>query len=124
MITTLNEFKDELIENMSGLIAFTVTEIETGASYISHSNDDNFDVELMGSYSLEVLKAKVKAAKALNMQERIADITITFENQLQIIDLSEDANYFIFIAIDSSKTNLGIAKSSLKKAKLKLNDNL
>ncbi len=124
MNAVLNQFKEDLIENMSGLIAFTITEIETGVSYISHSNNEDFDVEIMASYSLEVLKSEVKAAKALNIQERISDFLVTFDNQLHIIDISEEVNYFIFLAVDSSKSNLGMTKSILKRYKSQLEGNI
>ncbi|MGY5352830.1 hypothetical protein ACXGQW_09780 [Wenyingzhuangia sp. IMCC45533] len=122
MTNELNEFKEGIVKDMSGLIAFSITEIETGVSYISHSNDSSFDVEIMASYNLEVLKAQVKAVKALEIQEKIEDILVTFENQIHIVDISEDASYFIYLAVDSSKNNLGMTRSILKKHKSALKD--
>ena len=120
MIQSFENFKENIISEISGLIAFSVTEIATGASYVHHSNDENFDVETEASFNLEVLKAKVRAVKSLGLSERILDIVTTFENQIHIIDVSEDASYFIYLAIDSKYGNLLITRSLLSKFKQNL----
>ena len=55
----LQNFQNDLKENISGFIAVSVTEVETGMSYSSLSLDPNFDPELASAYNLEVVKAKM-----------------------------------------------------------------
>ena len=57
----------------------------------------------------------------LFLKETIEDITITLDNQVHIINISPSGAYFIYLAVDSSKANLGITKSLLNKYKQDLN---
>ena len=111
----LTTFMDDLKTNVSGFIAVSVTEIKTGMSYCSLSMDPSFDPELASAYNLEVIKAKFAAIKALNLKQKIDDILITLTTQLHIIDISDNEQYFVYLAVDSSKANLGMTRAILKK---------
>ncbi|WP_130735687.1 hypothetical protein [Flavobacterium sp. J27] len=111
----LTTFVEDLKTNVSGFIAVAVTEVKTGMSYKSLSVSSNFDPELASAYNLEVVKAKMTAIKALGLKENIEDIMITLSNQIHIISISENGEYFIYLAVDSSKANLGMSRAILKK---------
>ena len=120
----LQNFQNDLKENISGFIAVSVTEVETGMSYSSLSLDSNFDPELASAYNLEVVKAKMNAIKALGLNQKINDILITLTNQLHIIDVSDDEKYFIYLAVDSTKANLGMTRAVLAKFKKDISSKL
>ncbi|AYN06062.1 MULTISPECIES: hypothetical protein [unclassified Flavobacterium] len=120
----LQNFQNDLKENISGFIAVSVTEVETGMSYSSLSLDPNFDPELASAYNLEVVKAKMNAIKALGLNQKINDILITLTNQLHIIDVSDDEKYFIYLAVDSTKANLGMTRAVLAKFKKDISSKL
>ncbi|WP_264535381.1 hypothetical protein [Flavobacterium sp. N1736] len=113
----LQDFQNDLKENINGFIAVSVTEVETGMSYCSLSLNPNFDPELASAYNLEVVKAKLSAIKALGLDQKINDILITLTDQIHILDVSEDGKYFIYLAVDSSKANLGLTRATLAKFK-------
>ncbi|TDO84163.1 hypothetical protein EV143_101608 [Flavobacterium chryseum] len=113
----LQNFQNDLKENVAGFIAVSVTEVETGMSYCSLSLNPNFDPELASAYNLEVVKAKMSAIKALGLNQKINDILITLTDQIHIIDVSEDGKYFIYLAVDSTKANLGLTRATLSKFK-------
>ncbi|WP_337967637.1 hypothetical protein [uncultured Flavobacterium sp.] len=113
----LQNFQNDLKENINGFIAVSVTEVETGMSYCSLSLNPNFDPELASAYNLEVVKAKLSAIKALGLDQKINDILITLSDQIHIIDVSEDGKYFIYLAVDSTKANLGLTRATLAKFK-------
>lgn len=113
----LQNFQNDLKENINGFIAVSVTEVETGMSYSSLSVNPNFDPELASAYNLEVVKAKLSAIKALGLDQKINDILITLTDQIHIIDVSEDGKYFIYLAVDSKKVNLGLTRATLSKFK-------
>lgn len=113
----LQNFQNDLKENINGFIAVSVTEVETGMSYSSLSLNPNFDPELASAYNLEVVKAKINAIKALGLNQKINDILITLTDQIHIIDVSEDGKYFIYLAVDSTKANLGLTRATLSKFK-------
>ena len=113
----LEQFTEDVKSNIPGYIAVSVTEVATGVCYVSHSNTDKFDPEIASAYNLEVAKAKQSAIKALNLDAKIQDILITLTGQIHIIDLSENGEYFIYLAVDSEKANLGMTRALLKKYK-------
>nr|WP_042563490.1 hypothetical protein [Flavobacterium sp. MEB061] len=102
---------------MPGYIAVAVTEIKSGISYFSDSAAASFDPELASAFNLEVVKAKLNAISALGLAQNIDDIMISLTNQIHIIDISENNEYFIYLAVDSSKANLGMTKALLNKFK-------
>ncbi|WET00925.1 hypothetical protein NYQ10_03235 [Flavobacterium johnsoniae] len=113
----LQNFQNDLRDNVNGFIAVSVTEVETGMSYCSLTVKPDFDPELASAYNLEVVKAKLNAIRALGLDQKINDILITLTDQIHIIDLSEDGRYFIYLAVDSTKANLGLTRATLSKYK-------
>lgn len=114
----LTQFGEDLKKNVPGFIAVSVAEVATGMSYYSLSALSDFDPELASAFNLEVVKAKMSAIKALNLQGQVIDnIMITLSSQIHIIDVSDNQDYFIYLAVDSTKANLGMTKSILNKYK-------
>ncbi|OOB83963.1 hypothetical protein BZL53_02490 [Flavobacterium columnare] len=113
----LKQFGEDLKNNVPGFIAVAVSEIKSGISYFTLSTDSNFDPELASAFNLEVVKAKLNAINALGLKETIEDILINLKSQIHIIDVSENNEYFIYLALDSTKANLGMTKALLNKYK-------
>ncbi|WP_337966436.1 hypothetical protein [uncultured Flavobacterium sp.] len=114
----LKQFGEDLKKNVDGFIAVAVTEIKNGMSYYTQSVVSDFDPELASAYNLEVVKAKMNAIKALDLKDQVIDsIMITLTSQIHIIDVSDNGEYFIYLAVDSTKANLGLTKSILNKYK-------
>lgn len=114
----LTQFGEDLKKNVPGFIAVSVAEIASGMSYYSQSAIADFDPELASAYNLEVVKAKMNAIKALHLNGQVIDnIMITLSSQIHIIDVSDNQDYFIYLAVDSTKANLGMTKSILNKYK-------
>ncbi len=120
----LNVFLTEMKTNVNGFIAVAVTEIETGLSYGNISIDSTFDPELASAYNLEVVKAKLSAVKALNLNQDIEDILITLTSQIHIIDISPNNKFMVYLVADSAKANLGMTRAVLRKHKADLEKNL
>lgn len=117
MANFLDKFKDDMKTNVPGFIALSVTEIDTGVSLVSHSEKADFDPEIASTFNLEVAKAKMAAIEALGLKSKIQDILITLTDQIHIVDVAENGDYFIYLAVDSSKANLGMTRALLKKYK-------
>ncbi|SNB30220.1 conserved hypothetical protein [Flavobacterium psychrophilum] len=120
----LKQFGEELKKNVSGFIAVAVTEIKSGVSYYSLSVDKDFDPELAAAFNLEVVKAKLNEINALGLNQSIDDILINLSSQIHIIDISENNEYFIYLAVDASKANMGMTKALLNKYKKEISGNL
>jgi len=113
----LKQFGEDLKTNVPGFIAVSVAEIKSGMSYFSQSALSEFDPELASAFNLEVVKAKMNAIKALNLNQEIDSIMITLSSQIHILDISDNGEYFIYLAVDSTRANLGMTKSILNKYK-------
>ena len=113
----LKIFGDDLKKNVPGFIAVAIAEIKSGISYFTLTADPNFDPELASAFNLEVVKAKLNAINALGLNDSIEDIMINLKTQIHIIDVSENNEYFIYLAVDSTKANLGMTKALLNKYK-------
>ena len=119
MINVLDKFIQDMKTNVPGFIAVSVTEVRSGVSYGAESVDPSFDPNLASAYNLEVVKAKQNALQILGLasKEKIEDILITLTNQIHIIDIAASGGYFIDLAVDSSKANLGLTRALLAKYK-------
>ena len=114
----LKQFGEDLEKNVPGFIAVSVAEIQSGMSYFSQSVVSDFDPELASAFNLEVVKAKMNAISALGLKKQaVSDIMITLTSQIHIIDVSDNNMYMIYLAVDSTKANLGMTKSILNKYK-------
>lgn len=120
----LKLFGEEIKKNVPGYIAVAVTEIKSGISYYSNSAVADFDPELASAFNLEVVKAKLNAINALGLNETIDDIMITLSSQIHIIDVADNNEYFIYLAVDSTKANLGMTKALLNKYKKEITKKL
>ncbi|MBF4515661.1 hypothetical protein IRZ71_04875 [Flavobacterium sp. ANB] len=121
----LKQFGEDLQKNVPGFIAVSVAEIKSGMSYYSQSVVSDFDPELASAFNLEVVKAKMNAIKALNLQGQVVDnVMITLTSQIHILDVSDNGDYFIYLAVDSTKANLGMTKSILNKYKKEIAEKL
>jgi len=120
----LKLFGEEIKKNVPGYIAVAVTEIKSGISYYSNSAIADFDPELASAFNLEVVKAKLNAINALGLNETIDDIMITLSSQIHIIDVADNNEYFIYLAVDSTKANLGMTKALLNKYKKEITKKL
>lgn len=119
MINVLDKFIQDMKTNVPGFIAVSVTEVRSGVSYGAESVDPSFDPNLASAYNLEVVKAKQNALQILGLasKEKIEDILITLTNHIHIIDIAASGGYFIYLAVDSSKANLGLTRALLAKYK-------
>ena len=113
----LKEFGENLKTNMPGFIAVSVAEINSGISYYSLSAIDTFDPELASAFNLEVVKSKMNVIASLGLNQKIDDIIFTLTDQIHIVDVSDNGEYLIYLAVDSTKGNLGMTKAMLSRYK-------
>ncbi|MGV7105715.1 hypothetical protein [Flavobacterium sp. U410] len=120
----IKNFIEEVKTNTPGYVATAVADVKTGVLYGSDSAVPSFDPAIASVYNLEVAKAKMTAIKALGLDSKLENILINLNNQIHIIDLAEDGSYFVYLAVDSSKANLGMTMALLNKYKKNLKDKL
>ncbi|NTV46164.1 MAG: hypothetical protein HGB11_06510 [Chlorobiales bacterium] len=105
-----------IINNVPGTIAVSVVDINSGMSLGSHSTSADFDPDTASAYNAEVIKQQQKALHALNLtNQKIEDILVSLGDQLHLLKLIGDGNYFLFLAVSTKQTNLAIARSVLRR---------
>jgi predicted regulator of Ras-like GTPase activity (Roadblock/LC7/MglB family) len=110
----LSETLTKMAEEINGLLAAAYVDISTGMPLASYKKS-TLDPDVAAAFNAEVVKSKLKAIQALNMQESITDILITLQTQIHLLVLSPDATAFIYVAAEEGKTSLGVVRSVCKK---------
>ena len=124
MEAILKELVNNIKENIPGYMGVSVTEMTSGESLISDSIIDGFDPELASAFNVEIINAKKKTMETLNIIEELNDIQFNLSNQIHTINISPSGEYFIYLALDRNKANMGITKKLLNKYKEGLNNEL
>jgi hypothetical protein len=109
--TPAGQCVQNILNSLPSLMAVAVVDVTSGMALASHSNSPSINPETAAAYNTEVVKQKQKAMAALKLQgERIDDILMTLNNQLHLLNVSEDGKKFIYLVVNARETNLAIAR--------------
>jgi len=79
------------------------------------------NLEIAAAGNTEVVRAKRKTMKTLNLSESIEDILITLGKQYHLIrPLSSNDALFIYLVLDKGRANLGMARYQLQQIEKEL----
>ena len=107
------------IANLQGFIGASVVDTESGMSVGEVGSGIN--MEIAAAANSEVVRAKVKAIELLGLQETIDDILISLTKQYHLIrPLKSRPTFFLYVALDRSKSNLAMARVLLSDAEKEL----
>lgn len=105
------------LKNISGFIGACLVDSETGLMLASETSRIPFDLEAAAAANTEVVRAKNNAMRVLGLgDDHIEDILITLGTQMHLIrPLASVPTVFLYVTLDRTNANLGMARLNLKK---------
>jgi len=104
----------EKIMQGDGTLGACVVDSSSGMMLGSIGGGPQFNVEVAAAGNTEVVRAKRKTMRSLNLDDKIEDILITLGKQYHIIRLcaANDA-LFMYVVLDKTRANLAMARIQL-----------
>lgn len=103
----------DTLGNIDGFIAGALVDSTSGLALATLGS--GIDLDLAAAGNTEVLRAKLKTAEALKLNDAPEDILITLGRQYHILrPLDRNRDLFLYIVLDRSKSNLAMARHELK----------
>lgn len=96
--------------DVGGFIAASVVDLESGMTLAATSRRADFDLALASAYNSEMVKAKFKTLRALNLPATLQDMLLTLDDQIHLIKIISQST-FLYLAADRSSTNLALVRT-------------
>lgn len=102
------------LKEIEGFAGGCLVDSESGL-VLGKEGSGNFDLDTAAAGNTEVVRAKRKTMAALGISGNIEDILITLDDQYHLIRLlgTNDA-VFLYVVLDKSRGNLGMARMITK----------
>ncbi len=107
--------KDSLnkVMQLDGAIGTCIVDSNSGMM-LGSDGGGQVNLEVAAAGNTEVVRAKRKTMKALNLKDNIEDILITLHGQYHIIrPLSSNDALFIYLVLDKQRGNLAMSRHQL-----------
>lgn len=117
METNTLDIQDALdtIMDIDGAVGAAIVDFESGMT-LGTIGGRNLDMELAGAGNTEVVRSKKSIIQDLGLDEEIEDILVSLESQYHLIRMCQNHDdVFIYLAIDRTEGNLGLARRSIDK---------
>ena len=101
--------------NIEGAIGAALVDYESGLTLGTAGGGARLNIETAAAGNTEVVRAKMKVMNMLGIDGMIEDILITLDTQYHLIrPLTSAPTLFLYLAIDKTKGNLGLARHKLR----------
>ncbi len=114
-MSTINECLQEAME-ADGAIGIALVDASSGLC-LGSLGGGSVDLELAAAGNTEFVRAKQRIRDQLQIPDSIEDILISLDTQYHLIRMSSQSeSLFFYYIVDRKKSNLGLARMTLKKA--------
>jgi hypothetical protein len=105
------------IQGMDGFIGAALVDSESGMVLGMLGGGGTLNLEVAAAGNTEVVRAKRKTMKNLNLRDDIEDILITLGKQYHLLrPLRTRPGVFFYVALDRTRANLAMARMGLADA--------
>lgn len=101
--------------SIEGATGAAVVDISSGMALASGGNP-GFDLSVVAAGNSNVVRAKLRTMKDINLHGEIEDIMITLESQYHLINVlntEETSGLFVYLVLDRNTANLALARHKL-----------
>lgn len=104
-----------LQESLSTLLtidgAMCAAVVDANSGMMLGSAGQGLDLDVAAAGNTEVVRAKMKTMKSLNLKDEIEDILITLGRQYHVIrPVGKSPGLFIYLVLDKNRSNLALAR--------------
>jgi hypothetical protein len=117
-MTTEKQFEEMIARiegDVSGFIAASVVDLESGMTLTAKSLRADFDLAVASAYNSELVKQKLKIMKSLGLKTNLEDILLTLGDQIHLIKIFPGNHTFLYLAAERASTNLAIVRNSVNR---------
>jgi predicted regulator of Ras-like GTPase activity (Roadblock/LC7/MglB family) len=111
----LSDVISRIESEMTGFIAASVVDLESGMTLAARSARSDFDLAIASAYNSELVKQKLKIVKALGLKTTLEDMLLTLGDQLHLIKVFPGGHTFLYLAAERGSTNLAIVRNAVNK---------
>lgn len=107
------QFNDALAaiaDDLDGFLGAAVVDGSTGMALASRPGSADFDLDIAAAYNSEMLKAKSRTLKALDIDSPLEELLLTLKDQYHMIRILED-DLFLYTAVYSKDTTLAMMRT-------------
>jgi hypothetical protein len=109
---------------VDGAIGIALVDGDSGMSLGSLGGGKQLDMEVAAAGETEVVRAKLRSLRSLGSEDAIEDMLITLAKQYHVIrplkSSDSEQELFLYLVLDRSKSNLAMARHSLKRIESEL----
>lgn len=104
------------LQEIDGYIGSALVDSSSGMTLATDGGGQSIDIDTAAAGNTDVVRKKREVMKKLALNDKIEDILISLHKQYHLIRLLESNDaIFVYLALDRSKANLGMARQDLNK---------
>jgi len=104
-----------LLDELPDLLMAAVVEVATGKPLATYTVDRSLRPAIVAGFNAEAVRQMQAMVASQHLtSERVEEMLFTLHSQLHLLCLAPSGQRFVYLAVDSRDTNLGIARAVIR----------